>query len=145
MGDLSRLLSSEAAAAAAAVVSAFEGGAVDFKDEPIPTFDLLPIGTLYANPNTEEICGANTTAGMFCSVPEECAAACAHWLVSPGSDTEKTVAMVLMWMAFAYCCFNLCFYAWDYYKQSTGWEEVYVCLIEGKLSSIHAGPPSGGT
>ena len=40
-----------------------------------------------------------------------------------------------MWTATAFCIFNLCFYAWDYWKQSTGWEEVYVCVVEGKWVS----------
>nr|AHH02096.1 protein 85 [synthetic construct] len=55
---------------------------------------------------------------------------CAGWYVSHGSSFEATFAHVCQWSIFAVCILSLLWYAWQYWKATCGWEEVYVCCIE---------------
>nr|AHH02139.1 CnChR2 [synthetic construct] len=52
------------------------------------------------------------------------------WLYSHGSDAEHQGALAMQWMAFALCIICLVFYAYHSWKATTGWEEVYVCVVE---------------
>nr|AER58217.1 channelopsin 1 [Chlamydomonas yellowstonensis] len=55
---------------------------------------------------------------------------CAGWYVSHGSSFEATFAHVCQWSIFAVCVLSLLWYAYQYWKATCGWEEVYVCCIE---------------
>ncbi|GFR44466.1 hypothetical protein Agub_g5727 [Astrephomene gubernaculifera] len=62
-------------------------------------------------------------------VPEnECF--CMEWTKSKGSDIEMKVANGLQWAAFALSVVILIFYAYETWKTTCGWEEVYVCCLE---------------
>jgi len=52
------------------------------------------------------------------------------WLQSHGTDGARIAAVTCQWFAFATTILALCFYAYDTWKATTGWEEVYVCVIE---------------
>nr|AER58218.2 channelopsin 2 [Chlamydomonas raudensis] len=52
------------------------------------------------------------------------------WLYSHGSSGAKAASIAFQWLAFATAVIGLMFYAWDTWKATTGWEEVYVCTIE---------------
>jgi hypothetical protein len=49
-----------------------------------------------------------------------------------GTPAETMMLKVMLWINFAVCAFLLAYYCYDYYKATCGWEEVYVCIIEGK-------------
>lgn len=47
-----------------------------------------------------------------------------------GSYHDMRAAMGINWFAFSVCVVSLLYYAFHYSKSMTGWEEVYVCVIE---------------
>lgn len=49
-----------------------------------------------------------------------------------GEKYEKIGAQVMLWLCFSFCVMCLIFYAYHSWKATTGWEEVYVCVIERK-------------
>ncbi len=51
---------------------------------------------------------------------------------SHGTEIEHSIALACQWFATVLCILSLAFYGWHSYKASMGWEEVYVCIIEGK-------------
>nr|AHH02107.1 CoChR [synthetic construct] len=55
---------------------------------------------------------------------------CLAWTDSLGSDTEQLVANILQWFAFGFSILILMFYAYQTWRATCGWEEVYVCCVE---------------
>lgn len=47
-----------------------------------------------------------------------------------GYKHEKLGAQIMLWMCFTVCIMCLLFYAYHSWKATTGWEEVYVCMVE---------------
>lgn len=46
-------------------------------------------------------------------------------------------AIGVNWFAISVCVASLLFYAFHYSKQYTGWEEVYVCIVEREYTQQH--------
>jgi hypothetical protein len=53
--------------------------------------------------------------------------------LSHGSDFEQKFSLGCQWLAFVISIAILIFYAWHSWVATTGWEEVYVCVIECKF------------
>nr|AHH02141.1 protein 116 [synthetic construct] len=71
-----------------------------------------------------------TTMGndTYCVQGDACF--CLPWFDSLGTQSEKTAANALQWTAFGISVAMLIFYAYETWKATTGWEEVYVCGVE---------------
>lgn len=54
--------------------------------------------------------------------------------LSHGSDFEKKFSIGCQWLAFVLSVLILIFYAWHSWVATTGWEEVYVCIIECRFT-----------
>ncbi|PNH09255.1 hypothetical protein TSOC_004141 [Tetrabaena socialis] len=63
-------------------------------------------------------------------IPNDGQCFCEAWLKSKGSHVEGLVANVLQWSAFGFSALILVFYAYQTWKATCGWEEIYVCAIE---------------
>nr|BDS00526.1 light-activated cation selective ion channel [synthetic construct] len=63
---------------------------------------------------------------------------CEGWLRSRGTSIEKTIAITLQWVVFALSVACLGWYAYQAWRATCGWEEVYVALIEMMKSIIEA-------
>jgi hypothetical protein len=47
-----------------------------------------------------------------------------------GTEFEQKFSLGCQWLAFVLSVALLIFYAWHSWVATTGWEEVYVCIIE---------------
>nr|AHH02144.1 CsChR [synthetic construct] len=65
---------------------------------------------------------------FVCGPADKCY--CSAWLHSHGSKEEKTAFTVMQWIVFAVCIISLLFYAYQTWRATCGWEEVYVTIIE---------------
>ncbi|GAX82612.1 hypothetical protein CEUSTIGMA_g10038.t1 [Chlamydomonas eustigma] len=83
-----------------------------------PAFGLADAGFGY--------CFLEAAEGDLCIVQESNLA----WLHSHGTEGQRLGATVMQWTAFVLCVLILMFYTYHYWKATTGWEEVYVCLVE---------------
>lgn len=61
---------------------------------------------------------------------------CVNTYTYRGDKYEKEGAAVMLWMCFVVTILVLVFYAYHWWKASTGWEEVYVAVVERKLDII---------
>nr|AER29840.1 ChR2-EYFP-betaArch [synthetic construct] len=55
---------------------------------------------------------------------------CAGWIESRGTNGAQTASNVLQWLAAGFSILLLMFYAYQTWKSTCGWEEIYVCAIE---------------
>lgn len=83
-----------------------------------PAFGLADAGYNY--------CFVQSAYGELAVVPTTQLA----WLNSHGTDGELLGSRVCQWFAFSLCIVILVFYAYHSWKATTGWEEVYVCIVE---------------
>lgn len=67
---------------------------------------------------------------MFLAAP---ARLCDSDALSAGNIGLQIGAVCAQWIAFATAVAGLIFYAYDTVKATTGWEEVYVCIVEREL------------
>nr|AHH02148.1 protein 125 [synthetic construct] len=107
---------------------------------PIPEYDVC-VPTMFGCSN-DFWCNPEynlTDAGFgFCQItwPEQERAFAVglfkklSWQIPHGSETEKKVLRGFQWVAFAFSLGVLAYYAYNSWKATTGWEEVYVCIVE---------------
>nr|AGT48261.1 VCOMET [synthetic construct] len=76
--------------------------------------------------------------GSVICIPNNGQCFCLAWLKSNGTNAEKLAANILQWVVFALSVACLGWYAYQAWRATCGWEEVYVALIEMMKSIIEA-------
>ncbi|GLC33099.1 hypothetical protein PLESTB_000370500 [Pleodorina starrii] len=74
--------------------------------------------------------------GTVCHAANTCY--CEGWLHSRGTDLEKRAAQTLQWVTFGISVATLLWYAFQGWRATCGWEEVYVAIIETLKSIMEA-------
>jgi hypothetical protein len=77
------------------------------------------------------------TAATETSNATEAVAAASHGCFphhAHGTELQHKIAIALQWTTVVIAISQLMFYGWHSFKATTGWEEVYVCVIERESS-----------
>nr|AHH02142.1 protein 95 [synthetic construct] len=65
---------------------------------------------------------------------------CHTWYNSYGTQSENDAEQYVSWFIFGITSLNLLYYIWNIFRATAGWEEIFVCIIEGFAAAVSAWP-----
>ena len=100
---------------------------------------LEPMPESYMQPQKGPVNYAVPLAPGWVAVPED-QCWCSTWFKDQGSSSEKTFQQVMNWICFAVCIVSLLWYAFNFWKATCGWEEVFIVSNVCECPNKHKSP-----